>query len=458
MSRATVLFILFTANLSCIFANICIKSVFLHSIKPLKPSNKLFCIIHQNENIGSTKATLFRRVNHFRKYLPSAHTIISSPKEEIVELWDEEKVTPFEYPATKDGNRTVVSIESIPEKSHLVRWLYWNGTACINAVSMVLIKFITHDGLLEDISASVHYTNITKQSYSQQFYQFDAVFIEISSTSNAVRLVQSLGYDMGQIIRLESSNNKTFLIPSGMECNMRKQQVNIRFGIQINTACRLRITTCTQILAQIQYLLDEWKAITVYSFPYGTNDTVAMQNDRLSSSKMKEMDESCELITAASIQFAYIRFGSVKSYSHRLISYKIELSIQIILCIAFFIGSTQALGGIFGLKALTGNMPYIGYGNPWITYPRVAYGGAGLYSPYSSWGYGGSSDGIFGGYGGGNTGIYHPYQQYLHNYYRSSAMKPSSVIIPSGLSNSFTPLSGDGRYYRGRGNPWITQQ
>ncbi|VDM21042.1 unnamed protein product [Wuchereria bancrofti] len=52
-----------------------------------------------------------------------------------------------------------------------------------------------------------------------------------------------------------------------------------------------------------------------------------------------------------------------------------SLSIQIILCIAFFIESTQALGGIFGLKALTGNMPYIGYGNPWITYPRVAYGG-----------------------------------------------------------------------------------
>ncbi|VDM21041.1 unnamed protein product [Wuchereria bancrofti] len=326
------------ATLSCIFANICIKSVFLHSIKPLKPSNKLFCIIHQNENVGSTKATLFRRVNHFRKYLPSTLTIISSPKEEIVELWDDEKVTPFEYPATifsdqctgtaplslsknismtclpqwnmfdekhcislkylnvsyylrkystkKDGNRTIVSIESIPEKSHLVRWLYWNGTACINAVSM------------------------------------------ISSTSNAVGLAKSLGYYMGQIIRIESSNNKTFLIPSGMECDMRKRQVNIRFGIQINTACRLRITTCTQILAQIQYLLDEWNGVTVYSFPYGTNDTVAMQNDRLSSSKMlqKEMDESCELITAASIQFAYTRFGNVKSYSHRLISYKIELS------------------------------------------------------------------------------------------------------------------------------------
>lgn len=37
-------------------------------------------------------------------------------------------------------------------------------------------------------------------------------------------------------------------------------------------------------------------------------------------------DESCELTTAASIQFAYVRFGNVQSYSHRLVSYEIELS------------------------------------------------------------------------------------------------------------------------------------
>lgn len=38
------------------------------------------------------------------------------------------------------------------------------------------------------------------------------------------------------------------------------------------------------------------------------------------------MDESCKLTTAASIQFAYTRFGNIQSYSHRLISYEIELS------------------------------------------------------------------------------------------------------------------------------------
>ncbi|VDO59652.1 unnamed protein product [Onchocerca flexuosa] len=51
-----------------------------------------------------------------------------------------------------------------------------------------------------------------------------------------------------------------------------------------------------------------------------------MQNDELSSSKMKEMDESCEVTTALSIQFEYVRFGNILAYSHRLISYKIELN------------------------------------------------------------------------------------------------------------------------------------
>lgn len=47
---------------------------------------------------------------------------------------------------------------------------------------------------------------------------------------------------------------------------------------------------------------------------------------------------------------------------------------QAILYIAFIIESSSAVGGIFGLKALTGDMPYVGFGNPWITYPRIAFG------------------------------------------------------------------------------------
>ncbi|MCP9265087.1 hypothetical protein DINM_020287 [Dirofilaria immitis] len=380
-----------------------------------------------------------------------------------MEIWDDEKAIPFEYPAAifsdrctgtaplplfkntsitclpdwddkfdkkhcidlkyinvsyylhkystkKNNNRTIVSMESIPEKNHPVYWLHWNGTACINAVSSILIKFITHDGILEDISANVHYANITNQSYSRQSYRFDAIFIEISSTSsNTMRIAKPIGYDMGQIIEID--NEKEFLIPYGMECDDREQQVNIRFGIQINTACRLRITTCAQLLTQIQYLLDKWNSIIVYGLPNNKNETITMQNDRLSSSQMKKMDESCEITTALSMQFAYVRFGNVFAYSHRF---------QIILYVAFAIENTVSLGGILGLKALTGDMPYLGYGNPWITYPRIAYGQADLYYPYSLWGYNrgfwsgyGNRRSIFGGYG--NAGIYYPYVQYSYD-------------------------------------------
>lgn len=47
-----------------------------------------------------------------------------------------------------------------------------------------------------------------------------------------------------------------------------------------------RITTCAQILAEIQHLLDEWNTIIVYSLPSNTNETVTVRNDRLSSLKM----------------------------------------------------------------------------------------------------------------------------------------------------------------------------
>ncbi|VDK89182.1 unnamed protein product [Litomosoides sigmodontis] len=127
-----------------------------------------------------------------------------------------------------------------------------------------------------------------------------------------------------------------------------------------------------------------------------------------------------------------------------------------ILYVAFAVESTTALGGIFGLKALTGNMPYIGSGNPWITYPRVAYGGANFYSPYSSWIYGSN---ILNGYGSGTNLMHYPYQQYFHNHFQSQPLMQHPL---SALSNSLTTIAslgggGGGRYYTGRGNPWITQ-
>ncbi|KAM3727560.1 Pre-mRNA-processing factor [Dirofilaria immitis] len=144
--------------------------------------------------------------------------------------------------------------------------------------------------------------------------------------------------------------------------------------------------------------------------------------------------------------------------------YSRKFGFQIILYVAFAIENTVSLGGILGLKALTGDMPYLGYGNPWITYPRIAYGQADLYYPYSLWGYNrgfwsgyGNRRSIFGGYG--NAGIYYPYVQYSYD----SPSTSSSLIVPPKLSYSLTNTprslnSNTGRYYKGTGNPWITQQ
>lgn len=38
------------------------------------------------------------------------------------------------------------------------------------------------------------------------------------------------------------------------------------------------------------------------------------------------VDESCELITAATIQFGYVRFGTISAFSHKLVSCNIEFS------------------------------------------------------------------------------------------------------------------------------------
>lgn len=101
--------------------------------------------------------------------------------------------------------------------------------------------FTIHDGVLEDISANIHYANITHQNYAQQFFQFEAIFIGISTSRNAMKVVKPVGYNLGGNIRIEGTTNEGLLVPSGMNCDDNlKKQVNIRFGIHVNTACRLR--------------------------------------------------------------------------------------------------------------------------------------------------------------------------------------------------------------------------
>uniref|UniRef100_A0A915Q241 Uncharacterized protein n=1 Tax=Setaria digitata TaxID=48799 RepID=A0A915Q241_9BILA len=216
-------------------------------------------------------------------------------------------------------------MEGIPERSHEIRWLYWNGTACINSVSSVVIKFTTRFGMLEDISASVQYVNITNRDYSRKFYRFNAIFVDNSASLGVVEARKPLGYDVGQSVRIDGTSGAAFLIPFGLECTDKKQQVEIRFGIQVNTACRIRITTCAEVSTQIRDLLQRWKAAVVYKSPYSENETLTIQTDKLPS-QTNEMDESCELTTAASIRFAYVRIGNVLAYSHRLISYEIDFN------------------------------------------------------------------------------------------------------------------------------------
>ncbi|EFO16292.1 hypothetical protein LOAG_12215, partial [Loa loa] len=98
---------------------------------------------------------------------------------------------------------------------------------------------------------------------------------------------------------------------------------------------------------------------------------------------------------------------------------------QTILYIAFIIKTTTAIGGIFGLKAATGDIPHIGFGNPWITQPQFAHAGL-PHSPYPLWGY-------------GNRGIYYPYYPYLQ-----FLQQPTSRF-----------WSSRHHFHRGGGFPWM---
>ncbi|VDO58162.1 unnamed protein product [Onchocerca flexuosa] len=171
--------------------------------------------------------------------------------------------------------------------------------------------------------------------------------------------------------------------------------------------------------------------------------------------------------------------------------YSSKFCFQIILYVVFIIKNTIAVGGILGLKTLTGDMPYLGSGNSWINYPRIALGGASLYSSHPLWGhdhsilegyynpyhvfnvygnrgdtYGGhgNAGSIFGGYsnadsrflGYGNMGgIFNGYDNVgvvTSKYDNAGIYSPYQLLTTTKSPNSKSNL-----YYKGRGNPWLIQ-
>ncbi|VDN00870.1 unnamed protein product [Thelazia callipaeda] len=535
-------------NLPTIFANYCIKSVFLHSLQSLNPSSELFCIVQQND-IKRTKVTPFETVSQFRKFLPSKE-VVPFLQEETVEVWDDKVTSNFEYPTAvfsndcsgsaplpllknisiicspiwhefdeencislkylnvsyylhkyssgKGQNRSVVALEGDPEGNDLIRWLYWNGTACINAISMVMIKFFVRDGLLEDITASVEYSNITDYNYLHQLYHFDAIFVDLSINSDFQDIQKPVGYDIGQNIRIyiENITNSLFLIPLGTSCEEKNSHgLSVKFGVHISSSCQIKISTCAQISRQIRSLLNHWKTLTIRSLPSGRTSLNLLlliffkliPNLNTSDSQFEYFqrqvdDKSCELITAASIQLSYIRIGNVQAYSHQLISYKIELNkpnlvnlsqypynyslknykqnfvlgFLTALSAAILIPSINAAGGIWGLKAITGNAPYLGFGNAWINTPSYSSGTGNLYNLYSPLEYGSNYD-----YPPLNH--YRPYNHY-YPYDRYQSYQPYfnryGPVVQQSPSKTSTKLSisVDKTYYHGRGNPWINKQ
>lgn len=115
------------------------------------------------------------------------------------------------------------------------RWLIVKNN--ILELQVVLTFFIGDGLLLENMSASFIYANITNKNYRQQQYRFDAIFINRLANQDNVE-PKSTGYEAGDLIRTSLSTG-TFSLPFGSECN-DTQQMEVKFGFHISTACRIR--------------------------------------------------------------------------------------------------------------------------------------------------------------------------------------------------------------------------
>ncbi|VDN36556.1 unnamed protein product [Gongylonema pulchrum] len=99
-----------------VLTEVCIKSVFLHSLKPLNPSSKLFCVVRRNgeiqsvltmvsvkENVLGVSNNAFITSSRFEKYVPARYALVSSSQVGTVEILDDDNdqaVVAFQYPVS----------------------------------------------------------------------------------------------------------------------------------------------------------------------------------------------------------------------------------------------------------------------------------------------------------------------------------------------------------------------
>ncbi|KAI1703731.1 hypothetical protein Ddc_16428 [Ditylenchus destructor] len=135
----------------------------------------------------------------------------------------------------------------------------------------------------------------------------------------------------------------------------------------------------------------------------------------------------------------------------------ITFSLTFLLLICLIPTFISAEGGIAEMKGLTGDAPYLGYGNQ--EQAPEYFGGAAYRQYYSnpSYGYAPPYAGYrnsYRGYGGGGGGM----TKYQYNAMLSSAavngFAPPSQVVGDGYAS---PVGGPfgGSFYSGSGNEWV---
>ncbi|CAD5220866.1 unnamed protein product [Bursaphelenchus okinawaensis] len=144
-----------------------------------------------------------------------------------------------------------------------------------------------------------------------------------------------------------------------------------------------------------------------------------------------------------------------------------------VICASLLISQAFAVGGVAELKSLTGDAPYLGFGNQEQApeyfgdalarqyYQNPAYGYAPR-SPYSAYNYRAAftpyRPPMYGGvYPGGQ---YAGQQPYAGQYQGASNYVPpaETVVVEQPEPAPSLPSNGGNGFYQGRGNEWVNQK
>ncbi|VDM26173.1 unnamed protein product [Toxocara canis] len=209
----------------------------------------------------------------------------------------------------------------VDAQSSDIRRSVWSNELCRDVATKVRLTFLTDGRNVTNVTFEFGYDTVTRENFTTIHYQIE-VFFEDSSSADRVTPPDtsssdgnSQGYDLLDPIL---TSDGYFKLPFRHHCN-DSGTVQIRFGVDITTGCKMIVSECASLRWQIKQLFTSFEYLNISSSPSLRSSQANVFIDS-EPPTTRSLSVNCDLTTSVTVEIGFARQGDQLNFKRRIIS------------------------------------------------------------------------------------------------------------------------------------------